>query len=337
MHKAFSEWYRQAGIEPDGDVLPKRWAAIEAYSPTRDDAALFTRLFYHLVKPTPDLAFIEQLQLADPAFKTRDNDNELSLLAGAALVYGIEQQPELFADIAALSLVCALGGNLRPPPRVRDIPELALTYLTRRSSNRASDGDAALERKREEMKAALATLGAPHDGVVANELHSLRTQLSIVNEEANMLWWLFGEHSRDENARWSKFSVSAAALMTAKELADLTIVVPGPNAASAFLDRAIKGAKSPRPSSIAIKAAINDVSTSWRERFTKTTYPTELEAVTPVSHGISLSLRSPDNDEWLPSFQHETGISPDASIAPSALSLQLYREAMLCRAWNSLS
>lgn len=34
MHNDFAEWYRMAGIEPDGDLLPKRWAAIEEFNLT---------------------------------------------------------------------------------------------------------------------------------------------------------------------------------------------------------------------------------------------------------------------------------------------------------------
>ena len=37
MHKDFAEWYRAAAIPPNGDILPKRWEAIEKYEAGRDD------------------------------------------------------------------------------------------------------------------------------------------------------------------------------------------------------------------------------------------------------------------------------------------------------------
>src|SRR5213592_160097 len=117
MHTDFSEWYRLAGIEPNSENLPKRWAAIEAYDPSHSDVISLARLFYRLGKPKTDFLtrLLRAFQEADPAFKTRDNDHELSLLAGAELVKTMIHSAPV-ADLAALSLVCAAGANVRPCP-----------------------------------------------------------------------------------------------------------------------------------------------------------------------------------------------------------------------------
>ena len=118
MQNDFGEWYRLAGIEPDGETLATRWAVIDAYMPTRDDVIALAQLFYRLGKPneTSLSAFIGAFHKADPAFRMRDNDHELSVLAGAQLVETINRSDAGFADLAALSLVSGAAGNARPGP-----------------------------------------------------------------------------------------------------------------------------------------------------------------------------------------------------------------------------
>src|SRR4051812_46805759 len=113
MHQDFSEWYRQAGIEPIGDELPKRWAAIEEYAPDKDAVISLVRVFNRLGNPKDNFPseFLTALQTADPAFKTRDNDQELVVLAGAELVDLMGRSEIVLGTIAALSLVCAAASN----------------------------------------------------------------------------------------------------------------------------------------------------------------------------------------------------------------------------------
>lgn len=337
MHKDFGEWYRSAGMEPDGEILPKRWVGIENYSPDTNGVVSLARLFYRLGKPNDDFlaAFQDVFQKADPAFKMRDNEHELSVLAGADLVDVIERSDSALSDLAALSLVSAAAENLRPRPSVRDIPEIAARYLNERTIGRAEtvDEESADIKRNKTLFAALSVLGGPH-GDLVKELQRLQRELSVVTEESNMLWWLFSEYSRDERQPWTNFSVPAVALMAGKELADLTSVIPGPVAARAFLDRVIRCAKKKPPASVSIKDAINDVTIEWRQKYTSGGCPPELEDLMPISHGAKLSLASPDNDAWLPAFTPATGIKSDASIVPNILAYQIFLETLLCRSWK---
>jgi hypothetical protein len=336
MHPDFSEWYRQAGIEPNREELPKRWAAIDEYGPNKDAVVSLVRVFNRLGNPKDNFPseFLAALQTADPAFKTRDNDQELVVLAGAELVDVIERSESGLGPIAALSLVCAAAGNARPTPPVRDIPEIATRYVGQQTTERNSSVTEIEESgPRKALLAAIEALGDPYKGLTA-ELRRLQRELSLVSEESNMLWWLFSEHSRDDGKRWNKFSVPAVALMAGKELADLTLVVPGPVAAVAFLDRVIRSAKSKIPASVRLTDAINDVSVQWRESYINKNYLSALEEVTPISLGIKLSLASPQNDAWFPAFAEGTRISVDSEMAPHVLAYQVFLEALLCRCWK---
>ena len=162
----------------------------------------------------------------------------------------------------------------------------------------------------------------------------MQAELGIVAEETNILWWLFSEHSRDELKRWADYSVPAAALMAGKELADLTRVLPGPPAASAFLDRVIRCANRKPPASISVVDAINGVALDWRQKYTETSIPPELEDIMPISFGIKASTATPENDTWLPGFLRTTGLRQESKLAPELLSLQVFLERLLRRAWE---
>jgi hypothetical protein len=337
MHLEFSDWYRAAGMEPPAE-LPKRWAAIEAYTPDSHGIVALARLFYGLGKPDEAVvtAFQTVLQNADSSFQISNNDRELSVLAGAELVDLLQREDSGHADLAALSLVCAAGANLRPAPPVKAIPEHAARYLNGRTLSRSAITDNDEIEVDDELLTALAAGAAPHPEL-AKRLRRMQRQIDLVREESNMLWWLFAEHSRDEQKRWSKIPFPAVPLMAAKELSDLTYVIPGPVATRAFLDRVIQGAKSKPPTSLSITDAINNLSVEWRGGYTNEGCPVEIESLLPITLGMKLSLTAPDNDEWFPALTRGTQLSSTSKIAPDALAHQTFLEAMLCRAWRQLT
>jgi GTPase-associated system helical domain len=337
MHKDFAEWYRSAGITPNGEMLPKRWAAIEEYQAGRDEIVSLARLFCRLGKSNDAFlnTFRASFQKADPAFPMRDNDQELVVLAGAELVDTIQRGTVNVADFAALSLICAVAQNTRGTPAVIDIPEIAVSYLGERSIDRAVDGDGSDGPGTKALFAALTALGAPHDGV-PKEFERLQRELSVVSEESNILWWLFSEYSRDLKEPWRKFGVPAVALMAAKELADLTRVIPGHVAATAFLDRVIRCAKSKPPARILVTDAIKGVTPEWRQRYASQGCPAQTEDLLPISHGLKISLMSSDEAAWVSAFTQGTGIRANVELPPNILAYQLFLEALLCRAWKAV-
>ena len=331
MHKDFAEWYRSAGITPDGETLLKRWAAIAAFEVDRSDVASLTRLFYRLGTPKEDFlkAFRAEFQKADAAFPMRGNDHELAVLAGAELVDTIERSSAPLADLAALCLVCAAAQQLRPTPAVSAIPETASRFLSSRATKRSQVDEGSSEGT---LLKALTDLGSPYDKL-AIEFHKLQSELSIVTEEANMLWWLLSEFSRDLNTPWRKLPAPAVPLIAGKELADLTRVIPGPIAAAAFLDRTIRSGRTKPPTLILTIAAVNETPVDWRLEYIKDSFPDEIEVIAPISYAVKLSLIAPENDEWVPMFTSATGIASNSKIAPHTLAYQLFLEGLLRRSF----
>src|SRR5262249_50698182 len=129
------------------------------------------------------------------------------------------------------------------------MPKIAADYIEKRTKERV-----AVLKVEGEEKAEMARIA------------KLERELAIVGEEANMLWWLVSEFSRDQKESWKGVGLSATSIIAGKELADLTRVIPGPVAAAAFLDRIVRfsdSSKSARP--ISLKEAVESTARSWRE------------------------------------------------------------------------
>ncbi len=356
MHPAFAEWYRSAGIEPDAAALPKRWEGIKQFSAGCEEVAALTRLFFGLGSVAEPFlaAFRAPLQKADAAFPMRKNDKELAVLAGAKLVIVIEDEedPDL-ASFAALALVSAAAQNLRPPPLVSEIVEMAVGLLAEKALARGKPSEEEEEELPEEVEAELKKACEANDASqleeplaeIAAELRTLRAgqrhmlaALAAQSEESDMLWWLFGGHSRDLRQRIDSLPTAAASLIVGKELADLTRTIPGPPAALAFLDRALRTTnKGKPPTTVSLSDAINKTPADWRKTTAAARTATPLAMLMPISEAIRVSLTVGPKDDWRPAFLHAAGFAADAEIEPSRLAYQTYLEGLLHRAWMEMA
>ena len=332
MLNYLSDWYRSAGIPTENIPLTKRGAAIDTFTVDADGVAALTQLFYEL--PLSDSSFDGTFRTAinkeDPNFGMSGSDRELLVLAGAKLVDVIEKAERDLSDLATLCLVCGSAQNLRGTPAVREIPELAVEHLSKRSAQRdepEDDGDSA------KLAASLAEKGEPFDAL-GREFQKLQLQLPVVTEEANMLWWVFGETSRDLDKRWDKMSIEEVCLVSAKELADLTKVIPGPVAARAFLDRAIRSGRDSVKLSVSIADVVNKTPKEWRESNYKQPLPNELKGVVPICEAVRYSIDAGDGDGWRSIFKASTRIAASSKPAPNKLAYQIFLEHLTVRCFG---
>jgi hypothetical protein len=317
MHKSFTSWLQDAGIEPNADTAPKHWNVIDRYPPTLKEIIAFARLFYSLGNfEDGDLEdFGTALQDADPTFLMRNHRRHLAVLAGAELVAVIERDQSVSAELAALCLVCGGAQGVRTEVPVPEIPRIAARYIESRASKRAVMPATEAEGKVE----------------VDARIRKLERELTIVGEETNMLWWLVSECSRDRNQSWKKIGLPATAIIAGKELADLTRLVPGPVAAPAFLDRVVRLSHSTAPSkTINIKEAIDATPRDWRERLVFRPGP-RVEELAAVSYAIKLSLTVSEGNDWSAAFEKGTALDSHSKMLPSALAYQLFLERLLVR------
>ena len=334
MNSYFSDWYRVAGIPPEGIPLTKRWEGVESFAVDAAEISLLAQVFYQLNSSDP--SFIQRLREAlnkvDPNFPMSGNDRELIVLAGAVLVDTIERRSRDIADLAALCLVCGAVQNVRVASAVPQIPEIGTKYLSQRSVQRAKpekDG------KEEALSKDLAAQGEVY-GRLAPEFQKLQLEFPIVSEESNMLWWMISETSRDVGQRWSELPLGMVCTLSGKELADLTQIIPGPIAARAFLDRAIRSGGNEVAASISIAKAVNDTAKTWRDSHFSKPLPTGLEGILPLTHAVVLSARASDDKTWQPMFKAATGIAATAKSKPDAVAYQFYLEQLAVRSFTEM-
>jgi hypothetical protein len=332
-HRYFGDWYRSAGVPPENIPLEKRWAAIEAFTVDAADAASLTQVFYGLAPSNTSFAerFRTAFNKADANFAMSGNDREMLVLAGAALVHVMENGVREIADLSGLCLVSAAFQNVRTAG-VPQIPELAAVYLSKRCANRAALADGSPESN---LLTALTDAGEPYSEL-APEFQKMQSEFPIIAEETNMLWWLFSETSGDLQQRFSVLPVGAACLVTGKELADLTRIIPGPIAARAFLDKAVRSGRKKVPTSVSVTDVVNDAPKAWRTDHYAKPLPNELSSILPLNQAVRLSVQAPNDNTWRPMFQTATGISATAEKAPNAFAYQVFLEHLAARSFVAL-
>jgi hypothetical protein len=318
MNNYLSDWYRSAGVSPENIPLPKRWEGAASFDVDAGEISLLAQVFYQLNPSDPLFPerFRKAINKADQDFSMSGNDRELIVLAGAALVDVIERGSRDIADLAALFLVCGAVQNVRTALAVPQIPEFAAKHLSQRSVERATPEKGGKEE--------------------TPEFQKLQLEFPIISEECNMLWWLISETSRDVNKRWNKMPLGMACVLTGKELADLTRVVPGPIAARAFLDRAVRSGRDKVADSISVADFVNDTDKTWRGSYFSKSLPVGLEGILPLTHAVVLSVQASDGKAWRPMFKAATGIAATAKSSPDAVAYQFYLEQLAVRSFTEM-
>jgi len=315
MLEHFYDWHRDMGLEPNDETSPKHRKVISEYSPTAREIISLARFFYGFDSQGASLEnFGKALQEVDTSFSMQHHKQYLVLFAGAELVSVLQRATEQeWADLAALCLVCGGVQGARTGVPVPEVPQIAARYIESRTKNRAAVSAEESEEK------------------LAPRIAKLEQELAIVSEEANMLWWLVSEFSRDRNEPWKKIGLLATSIIAGKELADLTRLIPGPVAAAAFLDRIVRlsdSSKSAKP--ISLKDAVDKTPRQWRASC-ELKADAGTEDLTPIGKALRLSLTVSDGDDWSPVFQRGTALETDSKLLPNALAYQVFLEGLLAR------
>lgn len=357
MHKFFPEWYRIVSIELSAGLLEKRWSGVENFvkGMTQSSALDMVRL-YHSKNPIND-SFVEEycsvFQGIDPLFPMRENAVELQVLAGAAIVECIEKDHGL-STIVAYATVCPNFQRLGPEVLNADIIQIAREYLTREAINiRAMTKTPKIQSSplKAELKKALTDAlssnnlpnASPHIMAVLENIDESFKQLMqsanksidifsdsllVHDEQANILWWLLGEYSNDLNCHFAKIDFPSVCLVAAKELADLTKLLPGPFSAEAFLSKIIHMGRKKAPKEVTLKDAINKSSLPWKEKWLKTKRFDLTEDLCPLYYAAKESVSTGNSAAWEAAFENKSKISADKPIQPEKLALQAYHESL---------
>lgn len=366
MHKDFADWYRLVDLQPQGETIEKRWQAIEQFceSVNAAQALELIRLFYE--RSAQDADFLEifrsPFKSADVTFQMRDNTAELQVLAGATIVQLLEGDRYELADVVALGIVCTDYRGRRRNISIPEIVNRARQYLVSQSESLRAPKEVPSFTKPDlqplfSEEQLLQPFSENNWIKVANQLHVLYTHYNqtisqlaatteevtshlsdlqrLRQEESNILWWLFAEYSRDLNQPMTKVGFPAVCIVAAKELAELTVVLPGPLPALAFLDKMLHTAKAKLPDTTSLQAAVNASPRAWRSQWMQRLKIADVEDLCPVLLAIKQSLETDGRDDWVPAFERAAGVKVAEAIQSLDLTYQAYEENLLVRALAS--
>lgn len=355
MHPDFADWYRVVEPAANTALLGRRWKAVESFckAPSSDNVLHLVRLHYGIGDTDQfEGELRDAFKRTDATFPNRGNQHLLAVLAGSCLAKLLRERGEM-ADTTALAVVSASFLKYRNGAIV-DLLDQATSYLHTASLSRGEDDEMrpmkGVPLNVEDLKAKLEQYCKPDATLshLASLLHDILTKLAgastrlaggmnalnrwqqLQHEELTVLWWLFGEHSRDLNIHFAELGMPAASLIAAKELVDLVSVLPGPYSASAFIDKALCLAAKGQPTSITLYDAVNACDRDWRKAWVSS-IAVDNAAVCPVILAVRKSLESTKKAEWVPAFETLTGLKARQQLNPMDLSMQTYHEALLVR------
>jgi hypothetical protein len=360
VHIKFADWYNEISLRPTAETLEARWKAIEAVSAGVKVKKIpeVLRVFFNLPGGAAAAEEIRAAAKEDKTYLAENDQKELTVLAGGVIAVVVSKSSTQ-ADATALGVSCIEAQGLRKVTRLQGVVDECMAYLAEESvrvravdNNPVKDMNVAALTKRitERGGVAVGDVNSVWSGmdVVLKDLlgqHTAHTNsISIavnqavqrLSEQTNILWWLFGEHTRDGTKTFQDLSVPEACYWGARDLAALTEFMPGPFAAPAFLNRMLRLLKDKVPTHVRISDGVNDCKKEWKEGWVSDLAPVQqLPDLCPMLFGIAKSVEVGGGEGWTAAFEHATGLAANGKVAPALLAVQIYSELLLLRALGS--
>lgn len=329
------------------------------------------RLAYDVNRVNADFlqSFRSWFRESDLTFPNQGNDAEVRILASCSIAELLILHPGVTADIVALAIITRSLNRTTVLESTPELLTLAKQYLDRRAVDvrapqisepvtiprRAKSDIPELMSNLEEQIGTdnVANFKEPLLNVIrkiteyvdilntqtTNIAQHMRKEYGIlganqtaVQEETNILWWVFNGQSHDLGRPYKMLEVTSAIFPSARELAELTKIFPGPLRAEMFLAKLLSETKGSRKNKTSIKYATNACNREWRAQFANEYQPDSLAELLPVVCAIHRSLETEGEDDWLPPYMGTTGVDAEAAMSHVDLSQQLFNELTLIRA-----
>jgi hypothetical protein len=281
------------------------------------------------------------------------SDNEISIIAGSVLSQIIKLGSSNRADAVCLCLSCMEVQGLRKKPRLQAVIEDASKYHSEEAVRvRALNLDPVQIDFTEFMKSVEKKGGVSITdyettwSAVTTVLQNFTTLLSDYNqtineafndtierqrEESGILWWLFSENTLDGKTPFSKLAVPQACFRGAKDLSDLTVSIPGPFAAHAFLTRMLYCVKKKLPDSVKLIDVIGQSDIDWLKSLAESIRLDSIIDICPFHFAAIKAVEVGGTTAWSSAFEHATGLDANCELPPLEMALQIYNESLLIR------
>jgi hypothetical protein len=346
----FADSYAQAGLAPGGTIITARQPAATRILADLKFPRKFDLVQLYFGQPDLDLIWLrDEFVKEDAAFSLVNNQRECVVLAATML----DAQVAAGDGQTILALLTASVSGKRPVVEFSGLLDKANAALLSRAvaDRQPAKIDSNLKisathpKLAEEIAAIplndwpnlIVTLGkmrteaADASKAIATQasttLGAMNSQLLYMREETQMLWWLFGEHSRTLKRHFSTFHTGIAAIVAAIDLGDLTTAsMFGPIAAPAMLERILRLTRPSDGESKSLAAVVDAAS------------PSDLQALNllgkdqppcifPIMTAIRRARENPGS--WHAGFEAATGTKATTEFEPIELATQIYYEHLL--------
>lgn len=355
MQDQFSSWYASMSLQQDAELTEKRWRAIEGYveDVTTSDLALLAKLAFRLKVQmgSQEVAALRQALAGDAA---QPGDDELILLSASALAVAMGSNADATAALSATvvsSMSCGGLRVLKQPMDLVGIAENVLRQLSETARRRPSlkqvklvtpsvdSSDEALVQA--VSKGALPEIAQLLAGATNKAISALARRqrefeaavqkyVNIQDEELDILWWLEGGHSFDLSLDFSDVPEKHLPLAIARELGNLTKVLPGPPALSSLLSRT--GLMDTPLQSI--PDAVQGMPQAWLNRAVDGLPSDGISAhLTPILFAVQRRHEVHGRDDWIAAWVTTTGLPREPALSPIQFAVAAYREFSLTQLW----
>lgn len=349
----FSSWYASMSFQQDAVFTEKRWTAIKGYvaGVTKTDLTLLAKLAFRLTPQmgSPEVAALRQALAGDA---TQPGDDELIMLSASALAAAMNADADGIAALAATIVSSMSCGGLRELKQPMDLVGMADNVLRQLSET------ARRRPSLEQVKLVTPTVDRNDDALVQalnsgelpNVAHALavatnkaisamarrqrefeaavQKYVNIQDEELDILWWLEGGHSFDLSLDFTKITAEHLPLAIARELGNLTKVLPGPPALSSLLSRTGLP-DGPRQS---IPDVVQGMPQDWLNKAADGLPKDGISApLTPILFAIQRRQEVHGNDHWIAAWATTTGLPRESALSPIQFAAAAYREFSLTR------
>lgn len=350
MTAEFAQWYVDAFMD-DGEVRAHRWKGVVDTAQAANYLMVEILVRYAFATKAPadggkneELSKKHQELLAsisgtESPMNPSESRRELQILSAAVLVRLFSRLPD--AAITVLNASCGGKRTVDLPMDLVGLAKKAMVALSQKKQLRPSNKDleivspafefevsaeAMASMTPEPWKAQLdslheAALEAIGDIVVQQNRITTRLvrQVSLGEEELQMLWWLIGGHSWTLDAPFTDIPALVKPLVFGKELGSLAQIAPGPASIAAILARAgVAG------DTVSVLDVVNAADMQWIK---KVTASNRLSPVTtPLHFALEMRYDIESDDAWLPVWASKSGLPPDTSMSSVQIAELFYRE-----------
>ncbi len=364
MNKSkIAEWHTLSKVAVQNETLNHRYESIENLT-NRNEIDFWldiVRLYLEINVTGKNVTdFVNAFSTVDNTFPLTKNDKLLQVLAGMVLICKIElavdsdstvddeseeeeeetsseeseEEDEVvdhseIALVISNALVNSVFFNQYKLNTKVPVLETAKAYLTDYSFNqRASE----ISEHEDELNETISRMSEEPEELEASEqvnlvkaAQAIIKENKLLSEEVNVLWWLFGEYSELANKYFSEIEDNSMAVLSAKELYDLSKFNSELPAARHILRKAIKASNGGGTKQTSLKSCIDSLEQTLKEKILDSNAES-IDILTPCLY----ALKKSSTKEWYKTI----GFAVDEKQNHSDLAMQFYKEIVFINSAN---